>query len=260
MSDFISEDNSLGYSIQGASQGPAGSGKTHFWLTAPKPICIHLFNDFGGVSKLKKAHPEFNTSDIKFINYDFNPAKIAEEDRAQKALDEYNRFLKNQDVALRNFRTTVLDKEDMVWELMRYARLGSMTDRPSNYYELNLEYRGIFHDAAKAGVNFGVIRGLKEKWGMNKDGKLSGLGVNEPRGQKFVSEIVDVVLQHRWDDEEREFKTMIAPPSGSSKDDEGPKLRVGNAAELIGTEYGGFDFLQLAMALYPESAPEEWGL
>lgn len=259
MSDFVSEDESLGYSIQGASQGPAGSGKTHFWLTAPRPIVVHLFNDFGGVSKLKKLHPEFDTPDIKWIDYAFNPAKVAEEDRPAEALKEYERFLKNQEVALRKFRTVIFDKEDLVWELMRYARLGSMTDRPSNYYELNLEYRGLFHDAAKAGVNLGVIRGMKEKWGLNKSGNLTGLGINEPRGQKFVSEIVDVNLGHRWDNEEREFKVMIAPPT-PGRDDEGPKLRVGPAAELIGQEFGNFDFAQLALALYPESNLSDWGL
>jgi hypothetical protein len=261
MSDFQSEiDESLGYSIQWAGQGPAGSGKTHFLLTAPEPVCVFLFSDFGGVEKLKRNVPEFKQKDIRWIDFDFNPADFGEDERSEKAMEEYNRFLEKYAVALRNFRTVGFDKEDLLWELLRYARLGAMTDKPNKYYELNNEYRALFHKAAKAGVNLGVIRGMKEKWGMNKQGNLSGLGINEPRGQKFVSEIVDVVLQHRWDNDEREFKTMIAPPSGVNKDDEGPKLRVGDAVKLIGEEFGNYDFLQLAMALYPESNPEDWGL
>lgn len=247
------------YHIRWASQGSGGAGKSHFLLTAPEPIAVLLFNDPGGIAKLKKK-PEFKDRDIRWIDYTFNPGKLAHADRPKAALDELNRFLADYATALKNFRTVGFDKEDNVYELIRYARLEAYTDKPSSYYEINNEYKGLFHDAQLAGVNLGVIRGMKEKWGTNDKGKPAGLGVNEPRGQKFVSEMVEVVLAHRWDNGDREFKTMIAPPS--LNDDEGPKCRVGPATELIGTEYGSLDFETLAMMLYPETAADMsvWGL
>jgi hypothetical protein len=243
--------------LQWAGVGPAGSGKTHFLMTAPEPIAVHLFSDPGGVSKLKRK-PEFKDRDIRWIEYNFNPGILALADRPKAAQDELATFIDNYATSLRNFRTIGWDKEDMVWELLRYAKLEYYTDKPNSYYELNNQYRGWFHDAAMAGVNLAILRGMKEKWGLNAKGTPSGLGVNEPRGQKWVTEVVEVNLQHRWDNDEREFKVMVAPPS--TKDDEGPKLRVGNVADLIGQEFGSFDFLQLAMAIYPESSPSDWGL
>jgi len=266
MSDFVGDvDNSLGRYIHWAGAGPAGSGKTHFLLSAPGPVVVHLFNDFDGVSLIKDK-PEFAGKNIKWVNYDFNPSRILDPDeytqttkRTDAALAELERFHKNYVISLRNFRTVGIDKDEALWELIRYARFGAMTTRPNKYYEPNLEFAGIFHDASKAGVNLGILRGMKEKWGL-VNGDLKGLGINEPRGQKVVSEKVHVNLAHHWSAEEKEFKITIAPPSNGQKDDEGPKLRVGNAAELIGQEFGNFDFLQLAMAIYPESSPGDWGL
>lgn len=258
MSRFHTDDPDLGYSLQWAGQGAAGSGKTHFLLTAPEPVVVHLFNDPGGVSKLKRSHEAFTHRDIRWVEYNFNPGKLTLADRPKAAQDELARFLENYEVSLAGARTVGWDKEDLVYELIRYARLEYFTDKPASYYEINNEYRALFHDAAAAGVNLGVLRGMKEKWGQNAKGSPVGLGINEPRGQKFVSEIVEVVLQHRWDNEDREFKVMIAPPS--QRNDEGPKLRVGPAVDLIGMEFGNFDFVQLALAIYPETTPDDWGL
>lgn len=263
MSDF-QEDNSLGRYIHWAGFGPAGSGKTRFLLTAPGPICVHLFNDYDGVSLLKECEANadlFASRKIKWVTYDFNPFKFPEEERKDAAIAELERFKKNYAISLRNFRTVGIDKEDPLWELIRYARLGTNDgkDRPSKYYEPNQEWAGLIHDAQKAGVNLGIIRGIKEKWGL-VNGDLKGLGINEARGQRSTPEKVHVNLAHVWDNDAREFKTTIAPPSQYQKDDEGPKVRVGPAADLIGLEIGNFDFGQLAMALYPDTTLEDWGL
>lgn len=252
------EDNSLGYSLRWSGQGPAGSGKTHFLMTAPEPVAVFLFNDPGGVSKLKRKD-EFKGRDIRWIDYTFNPGKLKLEDRPKAAQDEIARFIEDYATALSNFKTLGFDKEDGVYEMLRYARLEAYTDKPASYYEINNEYAGWFHDAAAAGVNLGVLRGMKEKWGTNAKGSPTGLGILEPRGQKWVNEKVDVVLAHRWDHEARDFKIMIAPPTQDGEVDEGPKCRVGdNVKALIGEEFGGIGFMDLAMMLYPESSEEDW--
>jgi hypothetical protein len=98
-----------------------------------------------------------------------------------------------------------------------------------------------------AGVNFGVIRGMKEKWGKtgsNREGKATfgSLGELEPRGQREVPELVQVVLRHRWDAEVGDFVATIHE-----------KCRVGDAKNLIGTEHCGLTFRELGEAIYPET-------
>lgn len=242
------DENTDRYSLIWSSQGAGGAGKTHFLLTAPEPIWVAVFSDPGGVSRVVKQHDEFKQKDIRWKEYAFNPGKLAASDRAEAARDALAQFLEDYQTALKHARTIGWDKEDQVWEMLRYARLEAYTDKPASYYELNLEYRGWFHDAAEAGVNLGVIRGMKEKWGL-VGGKLAALGIDVPRGMKEVNELVQVVLDHRFDEGDREFKVRI-----------GEKCRVGPATELIGQEFGSFDFVQLATALYPETAdaPEVW--
>lgn len=237
------------YNILWASQGVGGSGKSHLLLTAPEPVFVHLFDPDGLGPLLKK--PEFKNRDIRWHAYNFNPGRLKPEDRPKAAKDALELFLENQQLALKNARTIGFDKEDHVYETLRYARLEAYTDRPSSYYELNLEYRGWFADATDAGVNLGVIRGMKEKWGLNNLGKPQGLGELEPRGQREVNELVQVVLDHRWDEEQRCFVARIHE-----------KCRVGDAPALISQEFRNPDFWSLAFALYPDTVdtPEVWGL
>lgn len=235
---FQEVDRSLGRNILWASEGGGGSGKSHFGLTAPEPIAVHLF-DPAGLKGLTR-NPLFREKEIKVIQYNFQPGKLAEEDRGKAAEDILAEFLENQDVALANAKTILWDKEDHVWEMLRYARLGGTSDRPSSYYELNLEYRGWFHDAEMAGVNMGVIRGMKEKWGVNGKGSPMGLGIEEPRGQREVPELVQVVLRHRWDNEQKDFITTIHE-----------KCRLGpNAKSLIGEEFAGLDYDTLSSIIF----------
>ena len=207
---------------------------------------MQLFDPDGLAPLLKKE--EFANKDIRFRQYDFNPGKLAAEDRPKAAQEALGRFREDHQTALKNARTIGIDKEEMLWELIRYARLEAYTDRPSSYYELNLEYRGLFADAAKAGVNLGAMRGLKEKWAPNHKGTPTGTGEYEPRGQKEVNELVQVVLSHRWDDDERQFKTRIHD-----------KCRIGPATDLIGQEFSGLDFPTLMLLLYPDADPADFG-
>ncbi len=239
-------DRSDNYTLTWSSEGKGGSGKTHFLLTAPDPIAVHLF-DPDGLAGLKK-NPLFKKKDIRVIQYNFNPGDIKEADRPEAARDALAQFRENQRMALKNARTIGWDKEDHVWEMVRYAHLDSFTGKPSNYYELNLFYRSLFHDAAFAGVNMGVIRGLKQVWGKvstSKEGKAQYGYTDEveARGQGEVPELVQVVLRHRWDAAVGDFVATIHE-----------KCRVGDAKALIGTENIGLTFKELGELLYPETA------
>lgn len=242
------------YNIIAASQGMGGSGKTHFWLTAPDPIAVFLFDPAGLKGLMQR--PEFKSKDIRVINY-YNEVNFGamreKKDRAEAALEALQRFREDWQVFLKKFRTGVWDKEDHVWEMIRYACNEDYSAEPKTYYELNMEYRGMFSDAEQAGVNFGVIRGMKEKWGKTGVSRATGkptygsLGEFVPRGQKEVEELVQINLDHRWDNEKRAFVTTILD-----------KCRLGNAEALLGQEYDNLDFLTLASMLYPDAPEDVW--
>jgi len=242
------------YSIQWGSQGVGGSGKTHFLLTAPAPIYIFLF-DPQGVQPLYR-NPLFKGKDIRLVEYDFSKIGRMKDDdeKAKFANDMLEEFLEDYDTALNGARTIGWDKEDHVWEMLRYARLEACSGKPASYYELNLEYRDWFSRAANSGVNFGVLRGMKEKWGARPDprggpDKPFATGTLEARGQKEVPELVQVYFNHEWNNDERKFQMTFHE-----------KCRVGNAQDYLGKTFSNLTFPELGMMLYPETedTPEVW--
>lgn len=244
------------YNIVGASQGNGGSGKTHFWLTAPDPIAYFLF-DPGGLKSLT-SRDEFKHKDIRVVDFSkmLNYGRIPKEDRVKAALDASNVFEESWEVAKKKARTAIIDKEDALWEMVRYAHDEVDSPDPKSFGELNTQYRGYFTDAENSGMNLGVLRGMKEVWGKLPDinprtgkPKMGFTGEFVPRGQKEVVELVQINLDHRWDEEERCFKVKILD-----------KCRLGNALNLLGKEFSNMDFLTLAVELYPEADPSVWGL
>jgi hypothetical protein len=234
-------DRSDSYYLMTANDGPAGSGKTHFLLTAPEPIAVHLF-DPGGLEGLKK-NPLFKKKDIRVMTYDISLGKYKEgRERQEAAIEILEKFSEQQNIALKNARTIGWDKEDYLWKLTRYARLGKNSDRPTQYDELNMEYQAYFHDLEMAGVNFCAIRGMKEKWG--DSASAGGTGEFIGRGMKEVPELCQIHLQHRWDRDAKEFVTTILD-----------KCRVGDEPKtLMGTEHIGLTFRELGEMIYPETA------
>lgn len=251
-------DTDSGLTIVGASQGFAGGGKSHFWLTAPTPTAYFLFEP-GGLKGLRtnpQFKDDFDSGAIRVIDYskELNFGKMARTDRVAKALEVMEQFQLDWDSAMQWAKTVVWDKEDYVWEMIRYAHDEVDSPEPKNFGELNLMYHGWFSDAEANGKNFGLIRGLQDTWGKTGVSARTGkaqqgfTGVYKPRGHKKVEEWVQINMEHSWDDDERVFKTKILE-----------KCRLGVAPELMGTEHDNLNFLGLAMQLAPETEPEEWG-
>lgn len=251
---FEAMDDAEERSIIASSQGGPGSGKSHFWLTAPDPIAWFLF-DPGGLKGLKH-NPLFKGKDIRVRDYcgDLNIGKMPKAERMERSLAVMAEFQEDWDLAVQKARTLVIDKESMLWEMLRYAHDEVDSPTPKNFHELNLMYRGWVQDAEAHGVNLGLLRDIKETWGVVGKSQTTGkpqygfTGEFKPEGQKYVTGLVQINLSHRWDDDAEAFKVQILE-----------KCRLGNAATLIGQEFDNFDFLTLALTLYPESDPAEWG-
>ena len=239
-------------SIVAASQGAPGSGKSHFWMTAPEPIAWFLF-DPGGLKGLKN-NALFKGKDIRVRDYcgDLNIGKLPKEERVARALDIMNLYQEDWDVAIRKARTLVVDKEQMVWEMLRYAHDEVESPSPKNFHELNLMYRGWVQDAEVNGKNLGLLRDVHDTWGkigVSREGKpqMGFTGKMKPDGQKYVPGLVQVNLEHRWDDEAGEFAVRILE-----------KCRLGEAVTLIGKEFPELDFPTLGTMLYDDTTLEDW--
>ena len=246
--EWAQVDRSDSYYLITANEGLAGSGKTHFMLTGPEPICVHLF-DPGGLNGLKK-NPLFKTKDIRVIEYNISLGSHDADDRQEVAQEAVARFAEQQAIALKNgARTIGLDKEDYLWQLRRFAEFGQASDRPNNYDGINMAHQAMFHDVEMAGVNFCAIRGLKKKWGDKASAGYTG--EYEPRGMPQVPELVQIQIRHRFDQDAGEFVALITD-----------KCRVGDDSKRhMLTEHVNLSFKDLGELLYPETEdmdPSPW--
>ncbi len=242
-------------SIVASSQGPPGSGKSHFWLTAPAPIAWFLF-DPGGLKGLRN-NPLFKGKDVRVVDYcgELNIGKLPKDKRVEAAIRAMAHFQEDWEVAVANARTLVVDKETMLWEMLRYAHDEVESPDPKSFDELNLIIRGIVQDAENHSLNLGLIRDIADTWGktgVTRDGRLTQgyTGVMRPTGNKNVTGLVQINLGHRWDDsdpETRGFKVKILE-----------KCRLGSAKKLIGEEFGDMDFPTLAQTVCPDTDPDVW--
>lgn len=257
--EFEDNADSSATSLIMANVGPGGSGKTRLSLTMPEPIAYFLF-DPGGLKGVRD-NDDFKDKDIKVLDLgkmlDFGRIKDRSE-RVKRASDAIEKFDEHWDIAIANARSIVVDKEDALWEALRYAHDEVDSPNPMNFGELNLQYRGLFTQAEAHGINFALIRGLQAEWGkvgVSRNGKAQQgfTGKMHARGQKEVEELVQISLWHRWDpkanDGEGGFVVKI-----------GEKCRLGDAPNLIGKEFENFDFPSLVLTLFPNASLEDWGL
>lgn len=232
-------------SIIWASDGDAGSGKSHFGLTAPAPIWVAAFDPHGmnRVSKDVKAG-----KDIRISRYPFNPNEYKTEQDIRKSANEvWHRFTEDYAQALKNARSILWDREDMAYKLQRYSNWGGTSAAPKDYEDLYIEYVGLIQGANAAGVNLGLLRGLKEKWISKYDatkGKMVGNNTGDmiADGMRKVPDHVDVMLFHRWDDTAKQYVVKIGKFTN-------PDFR---SMELA------LDFPTMASAAYPDSDASTW--
>lgn len=237
--------------ISWASTGGEGSGKSAYSLGAPEPIFVCAFDPYGmnRVGREFKTRPDGTPKDIRIARYPFNPADYRTEKESSEAADEtWQRFSSDYMTALKHARTVLWDREDLAWEALRWAKLGSETSRPSDYSDLNREYVGLIQRATKHNVNLGLLRGLREEWVSRFDstkGKKVGENTGKliPDGMKKVPDHVDLTLLHWYDETERAFKTRT--------------LKFPNAEERL-KDFENLTWLDMALMAYSETSEEDW--
>lgn len=133
-------------------------GKTHLGLTAPGPI--GFFNIDGGDEGVVD----------KFVGskviHDFKMAVPTGDDMQDKAKEMWNGFVPAFDYALANFRSVVIDTASELWEILRMARFGKLTEiMPYQYTPVNSEFRELFYKSKQStGTNVIFLHRLKAEY------------------------------------------------------------------------------------------------
>lgn len=234
-------------SIVWASTGAEGSGKSYFGLTAPGPIFVCAFDSHGmnRVDKSVKVGKDIRIARYPFSRTSYGSNKAALSAAAGKVWD---RFMADYRMALRHSRTVLIDREDLAWDMLRYTELGGDSAAPKDYSDSNTEYISMVQEAYAAGINLGLLRGVREQWISKFDpakGKLVGhnTGVLVPDGMKKVPDLVDITLFHRWDPTLKEFVITIGKFTKK---------------EWMDAEFPDLTFAQMAMAAYPDTEETDW--
>lgn len=227
------------------SEGEVGSGKTHFWLTAPGPIVVQsLDQGLEGV-----ALGEYDKKDIYPIEYDWSPTEDLEQDAAIEIRDQ---FIKDFEYACKHARTVLWDKEGQVWEMFRYAEFGAPNDAPRNYPKLNQRYMKHVNFPKSLDINFGLIQGMKDEWKTIRTKKASGESVEKgaatgnriPAGFGDLGGLVHINLYHRRED--GKFYIRVG------------KARGPGAHDIQDQEFANITFAELGVLAFPDTSEEDW--
>jgi hypothetical protein len=233
-------------SLTWVSTADAGGGKSYFGCTAPAPIWVAAF-DPTGFNRVDKAVR--TGKEIRITRMPFNASQFKTTAELQRhAKEMWLKFQEDYFVALKNVRTVLWDREDMAYKLQRYANFGDTSSAPKDYEDLYTEYVGLIQEAQAAGVNLGMLRGIKEKWISKWDaGKAKMVAHNTgemiPEGMKKVNDHVDISLYHRWDNELKAYVTKIDKFTN-------PEFR--------GQEFPNLDFPTMATFAFPDSDESSW--
>lgn len=144
-----------------ALMGQVKNGKTHFALTAPTPMAyFNLDNGLEGVVH-KFAGREIYVKNIDMPSPDDVNAEKTAEQAWEDFLTSYEKVL-----AMPEIRTVVIDTATELWELVRLAKFGKLTEVPPQYYSLvNRKFKKLIRAADMAKTkNLILIQKLKEVW------------------------------------------------------------------------------------------------
>lgn len=245
-SRFIKADQGYKPRIIGASCGEYGTGKTHFWLSAPGPIVVQSF-DQGMEGVVEKFQGE---KDIYLAEYEWSPTEALGQ---REAIELRDKFIADFEHAVTVARTVIWDRETDIWELFRYSEFGGPNDAPKNYAQLNQRYRRLINMPKAVDINFGCIQGMKDVWDSkmnNNTGKKTPFNTGNRKSAGFseLEGLVHVNLEHVR--EGGEFRIRVGkargPGSQDVQDQEFPVASEGNP------------FVEFAQLVFPGTSEEDW--
>jgi len=122
--------------------GMPKSGKTEFALSLPGPLVVHDFN-FGLEGVVEKHLPHKEIFQFKYaVPITARLPGSTNSSLVEPASRVWEEFVTNFRASLQDMRSVVVDTGSEIWELLRLARLGKLTQvPPMKYGEVNAEFR-----------------------------------------------------------------------------------------------------------------------
>lgn len=215
-------------------------GKTHFSLTAPGPVA-YMMLDVGGQDVLPKLRRKFPKKRIFVESYfcDIKPGMSTKEVE-DIATPIWQRFTKDFETALTQFRTIIVDTATEGWELLRLAEFGKVGQvKAIHYGPVNAEFRRLLRIPYNSSCNVVFVHKMKRTYvGDSWNGKYERAG--------FSSTGYEVQIEAR-----------------AFRDEDGWQLEVINcrqqpdlAGEIIPEPL--CDFANLATMIYPDTRVADW--
>ena len=161
-------------------------GKTHFSLTAPGPI-VHFNADIG----LEGVVHKFLAEGKEILVYDI-PMPATDSKNVEKEASKVWVDLENAvDLALDNpdVRTIVFDTGTEVWEIVRLAYFGKLSEiKPHHYSGVNAEFRRFLKKVYKTDKNLILIQKMKAEYvNNNRTGEWEMAGFSDT---PFIVQVV----------------------------------------------------------------------
>lgn len=241
------------------SDGPAGSGKTEFALSAPGPT-IGIALDRGIDSVLDSPTvPPTRRNDYAFKVINAPQALGATKDQYLTYWQDF-RDTCYKAVNITELRTLLIDGDSDSWELQRLAEFGKLTQIPSIMYTGVNTARRLFysrlHDSGKIVIATNKVKKLyKPK--LKADGTIEqreGKDVREWDGLSYDRQgfedqdyLWSIQIRHLFDEEKKSFGLRIMKAK-ANRDIEGMELWGGDC-----------NFAGLVQVVYPHIDLKEWG-
>lgn len=246
---FAIPEDGAAFALSVCSSGAEKKGKTHFAFTAPKPL-VCLASDTGTAGIARRFKAEDNR--IAVLDYRVPPSGQARTEYEK----EWLKMEKSMTAVLLNksIRSFVADTWTEIWEMLRLARFGKLTQvMPMQYGPVNNEMRDIVKSLVdRADLNVVFIHKVKKTYATNKAGVDAWNGKWERAGFGDMGYLSDIVIEHFFDpgDEDgngREFGVRV-------------KDSRYNTANIVGNEYRGdlCNFAMLASDCFPTTDLSYW--
>jgi hypothetical protein len=215
-------------------EGREKEGKTHFALTAPKPLAYLNFDKSSAEDVMRK----FREQQIFAKNY----WPTSTDQASYQVIWEM--FRRDYDALLQSdVRTIVLDTGTEIYNISRMAEFGKLTQvMPHQYARVNSVFRQLFNDAYTTEKNIVIVHKKKKEYIENDwTGKWERSGFSE------TGFLVQINVECRRDPQ---------PPY----DFVAQVLNCSLNGDLMGLELrnGMNSFPTLAQLAIPDSKPEDW--
>lgn len=234
-------------------EGREKDGKTSFALSAPDPIAI--FNlDTGLEGVIEKVAGDKTLMECEVDYRDaINP---------NEWIKMWELMKKNYYNAINsNVRTIIMDTASEMWELVRLARFGKLTQvMPHNYGPVNTEFRDMIRAIYKTDKNLILLHKLKDEYiNDKKTGKFERAGFKDVVYQVQIN--IRVWRKPDEDEEPRKGRKVMLTDNIAHTGNFGfTIIDCRMDASLAGMEIQEpmNTFAMLGQVVYPDTNPEDW--